>query len=421
MTLTASIVDHGKLAALLAKVERFIRQFVVLDDHQAAAVTLWTVHTHVFDAFECTPYQRVTSATAETGKTRLLEVQECLVAKPWLTQRTSAAVLVRKIDAERPTLLLDESDAAFNGDRDYAEALRGLLNAGYRRSGKASLCVGQGSKITYRDFATFSPKAIAGIGRLPDTVASRAIRIEMKRRTKDEIVAKFHERDAKREAEPIRSELATWSQQANEILQTSRPRMPTGLRDRAEDVCEPLLAIADLAGDPWPDRARRAVVALMGKVSDEDINIELLRDIYRVFEDEGTTFIGSTELVGKLAELDSRPWGDWKKGKAITTRAVADRLKAFGIVPRQNEGGTARGYHRQRFEDAWSRYPAAEASECHNLNKNRSESALSKRGAPPIADTSRMPKSPTSPGASDALTLPKPGREGYCESDAGLF
>ena len=246
MTLTASIVDHAKLAVLLDKVERFIRKFVVLTDLQAAVVALWTVHTHVIDAFECTPYEQVTSATAEAGKTRLLEVQECLVASPWFTQRTSAAVLVRKIDAERSTLLLDESDAAFNGDRDYAEALRGLLNAGYRRSGKASLCVGQGAKITYKDFSTFSPKAIAGIGKLPDTVASRSIRIELKRRTKDEVVAKFRQRAAKREAEPIYSELVTWGQQSVETLRASRPRMPIGLRDRAEDVCEPLLAIADL-------------------------------------------------------------------------------------------------------------------------------------------------------------------------------
>jgi hypothetical protein len=37
-------------------------------------------------------------------------------------------------------LLLDESDAAFNGEKEYAEALRGILNTGYRRSGAAAAC-----------------------------------------------------------------------------------------------------------------------------------------------------------------------------------------------------------------------------------------------------------------------------------------
>ncbi len=59
---------------------------------------------------------QVTSETAEEGKTRLLEELDLIVAKTWLTGRTSAAALVRKVDAERRTLLLDESDAAFDGE-----------------------------------------------------------------------------------------------------------------------------------------------------------------------------------------------------------------------------------------------------------------------------------------------------------------
>lgn len=34
----------------------------------------------------------------------------------------------------------------------------------YRRSGKCTVCIGQGGNIQARDFSTFSPKAIAGIG-----------------------------------------------------------------------------------------------------------------------------------------------------------------------------------------------------------------------------------------------------------------
>jgi hypothetical protein len=91
------------LASLLDDVERFVRRFVVVNEHQAAAVVLWIAHTHVFDAFDCTPYLQVMSATARAGKTRLLEVMELLVARPWLTGRTTAAALVRKVDAECPS------------------------------------------------------------------------------------------------------------------------------------------------------------------------------------------------------------------------------------------------------------------------------------------------------------------------------
>ena len=83
----------------------------------------------MIDAADVTPYVHITAASKRAGKTRLLEVLELLVSKPWLTGRVSAAVLPRKIDEERPTLLLDESDAAFGAKSDYSEALRGISTA----------------------------------------------------------------------------------------------------------------------------------------------------------------------------------------------------------------------------------------------------------------------------------------------------
>ena len=196
-------VALDSLDTLLTAIRTFILTYVVLTKHQATIVTLWVAHTHVIAAADCTPYLQVTSATKRAGKTRLLEVLESVVARPWLTGRTSAAVLVRKTDTERPTLLLDESDAAFAGEKDYAEALRGILNTGYRASGRASLCVGQGANLSYKDFRTFGCKAIAGIGALPGTIADRAIPIALRRRRTDEACARWRERDGHREAAPL--------------------------------------------------------------------------------------------------------------------------------------------------------------------------------------------------------------------------
>ena len=135
------------LARVLDDVTGYIRRYVVLSDPQAVACTLWVAHCHAFAAAEATPYLNVTSAVKQSGKTRLLEVLEPLVPSPWLTGRVSAAVLTRKVDGETPTLLLDESDAAFSHRSEYAEALRSILNSGYRRSGSSSLCVAQGTGL----------------------------------------------------------------------------------------------------------------------------------------------------------------------------------------------------------------------------------------------------------------------------------
>jgi 5S rRNA maturation endonuclease (ribonuclease M5) len=150
-------------AALLNDVSAFISRYVSLTQAQADVNALWDLHTHALDAADYTPYSNISSADKRSGKTRLLEVQNLLVAKPWLTSRTTTSALVRKIANDQPTLLLDESDAAFKGNPDYAEALRGILNSGFEREGKVSLSVPVGKEWEMRDFSTFSPKAIAGI------------------------------------------------------------------------------------------------------------------------------------------------------------------------------------------------------------------------------------------------------------------
>ena len=122
-------------AILFDDVVRFVRRFVVLSKVQLVAIALWIVHTHAIDAANATLYLNITSPEKRSGKTRLLEVLELLIARPWYTGRTSAAALVREIDDARSTLLLDEGDAAFKSDREYSEALRGILNAGHRRAG----------------------------------------------------------------------------------------------------------------------------------------------------------------------------------------------------------------------------------------------------------------------------------------------
>ena len=345
------------LAVLLVDLETFHRRYVMLSDAQAVAVTLWTAHTHALAAAECTPYLSITSPTKRTGKTRLLEVLEAQVAHPWFTSRTTAAALMRKIDAESPTLLLDESDATFKGPAEYAEALRGTLNSGYRRSGKATVCVGQGAAVRAYDFSTFCAKAIAGIGKLPDTVGDRSIPIALRRRTRHEPLARWRERDGHREAAPIRTKLATWAVSAIPSLRDARPELPQTLGDRAMDVWEPLFAIADAAGGDWPTRARQAATNLMGESDDDSVGVQLLTDTREIFE--SAEVITSSELLRKLAERDDRPWATWSKGQRMTGHALVRLLKPFGVVPggpMQIAGKVERGYRRASFEDAWLRY-----------------------------------------------------------------
>jgi hypothetical protein len=348
---------------LLRGLAAYVRRFVVLTEEQADLIALWIVHTHALEAADTTPYLEVVSAEKRSGKTRLLEVLSTVAAKPWFTGRVTAAVLVRKLADQEPTLLLDESDAAFKGDKEYSEALRGILNSGFRRGGVASLCVGQGANLAYADFAVFSPKVIAGIGNLPDTISDRAIKVELRRRARSEPVERFRLRKVEPEAEALREEAAAWAGAHVERLAELEPPLPEELDDRAQEICEPLLAVAEVAGGDWPERARKAVIALAGVSAREDsesLGIRLLRDIRDVFEEKRADRLSTGELLESLHAAEEAPWGSLR-GEALDARGLARMLKPYSVKPEKLREGdhTFRGYKRTGFEDAWRRYAPA--------------------------------------------------------------
>jgi hypothetical protein len=89
--------------APLEAVAEFLQRFVVCSDAQATTVALWVAHTWVYDAFDATPYLAVTSAEKRSGKSRLFDVVELLVARPWRAVQPTEAVTFRKIERDKPT------------------------------------------------------------------------------------------------------------------------------------------------------------------------------------------------------------------------------------------------------------------------------------------------------------------------------
>ena len=360
MSLHADEIPFGlpNLAGLLDALVQYLRDYVVMSSVEADAVALWAAHTHALDAFETTPFLHATSPEKRCGKTRLLDVLELVVSRPWRTIMPSEAVLYRKIDAVSPTLMLDECDAIFDKSNGSTEPLRALLNAGNRRGTSVPRCVGPKQQLV--DFGIFCSKVLSGIGDIPDTVRDRSIVVRLKRKRPDEQARRFRHREALEVAEPIAQALASWAQDAVSDLEAARPHIPGALDDRAEEAWEPLLAIADLAGGDWPERARRAALELSGgrEAEDEALGAWLLRDIRDAFAEACVDKLSSADLAGALNTIETSPWGDIR-GKPLDARSLARRLKRFSIRPRTvrfDDDTTAKGYPLELFEDAFSRY-----------------------------------------------------------------
>jgi Protein of unknown function (DUF3631) len=359
----------SKLSQLLDAILVFLKRYIVFPSEDAAvAVTLWVAHTWTIDAFRFTPYLHISSPVRECGKTRLFACLSHLCMKPWCVISPSEAVLFRKIHADQPTLLLDEIDTVFTGKMDpNKEGIRATLNNGFERGATVPRCHGQSHELKH--FTVFGAKAFAGIGNIPETVASRSVKIPMTRRRKEQTIEKFRTRDVEEVARPIVEALKEWSsdKEVIERLRQARPEMPRGLGDRSEDVCEPLFAIADMAVENWPKVAREALVQLRkkGDTDEDETKIQLLLAIREIFQTWKSDHISSKDLLNKLIDREGEPWALWwerdiedanMKGPASR---LARLLKPFGIIPRtirEPDGTTPKGYPLAAFNDAFACY-----------------------------------------------------------------
>jgi len=233
-----------------------------------------------------------------------------------------------------------------------------------------SVCVGKGSEQNVADFATFCPKALAGIGRLPDTIASRCVPIVMRRKAPHESAERMRMRDARARSEPLRARLAAAAERLlEEGLGDARPIIPENLPDRAADCWEPLLAIADAADAAWALRARTAAEKLSGgglQEEGESLGVRLLRDLHRVFTAQHTDRLPTKAILDQLCVMDEAPWGD-VRGAALDARRLATLLRPYAVRPTTFRGdtGTFKGYRMADLVDPWERYCALAAA--HHL------------------------------------------------------
>jgi hypothetical protein len=351
---------HG--AALLDEMSATIRQYIIVSVFQAAAIALWVVFTHCFNAFDFSPKIVIRSAVMRSGKTRLVQVLERMVRKALLASGISAAALLRVIDQYSPTMLLDEIDTMLKGgDAEMQEALRGLINSGFDRRGARFIknVPIPGGGYEPGEFSTWCPMLLAGIGKVPNTVADRSISIEMKRKCHDEKVKPLRADDGP-ELWDLGRRAARWAADNLDDLRRARPTSPEQLHDRAADAWSPLFAIADRAGGEWPIRARHIAAELsMVGADDESVKVLLLEDIRTVFATKNCDRLASEDVVAYLQTLDERPWPEWKGGKPISKAQVAGLLRGFHISPgsiRLADGKTPKGYRLTQFQDAFARY-----------------------------------------------------------------
>ena len=347
-----------ELDELLDEVLEHLIRYVVFPSPEAAcAVTLYIAATHAQPAWEHATRLVVKSPLKRCGKSRLQEVIAETAHKALRTTNISPAALARSIDEhDPPTLILDEADTVFGSRKqrsESAEDLRGILNSGHSRGWPYIRW--DANRRQAEHCATFAMAVIGGIGDMPDTIEDRAVVISMRRRAPGESVTQWRSRRVVPRLRALRDRLHAVVATHAAALADAEPDLP--VEDRAADVWEPLVAIADAAGGSWPVRARQACRVLTADAGDDmdTASERLLADLYAVW---GTAdHVPTSVLLDRLHDLDEAPWSAWY-GRPLSARDLAGLLKPYGIRSRTVRLGqdTPKGYRRADLPDVWRRY-----------------------------------------------------------------
>jgi hypothetical protein len=145
-----------------------------------------------------------------------------------------------------------------------------------------------------------------------------------------------------------------WASEVRDRAKSTPVSVP--VEDRAADLWEPLLTVAELAGSHWPKTARHACKALTAKYAEDDAatsdSVRLLADINEVFGHDSR--LKSKVLCDKLRALPDSPWSD----QDLSPSRLGRKLREFDITTTKVtvDGSRTNYYERGAFDDAFARF-----------------------------------------------------------------
>lgn len=339
---------------VLDEAAAFLKRFVVFPSAAAAdACALWAAHTHVVNAFSATPRLAFCSEEPGSGKTKAMELTGMLSHDATLETDPTAPALIAMLSQRQPTILIDEVDTIFgtHGGASH-RSLRAILNSGYRAGASVTRRHGGG----YQQDSVFGAVAFAGLGTLPAALLTRCIVVKMRPKRPEETAETFMHRVHAPIATAIGEALGSWARSVALDLAGSWPEPVPGVENRNGEVWEALLAVGDMAGGEWPQRARRACLEMVKGNESEPVKspgqrlLDDLRSVWKVSDGNMST----AELIRRLYDVPGSPWRTlWPE--AAAPREMSALLAPFGVRPTKLRQGekTMQGYKLADLQAIW--------------------------------------------------------------------
>lgn len=375
-TLTAEAIKRFRSGGdvegreLLNRIRSLFRDHIIFkDDRIPTLLGVWVIGTYLFKVFRYYAYLWVNSPVKRCAKSLLLDILSfiCFSATSRLID-PSPSVLFREVDSNDGTLILDEIESLGGADKDQKKELIALLNAGFQRGSQAPRMESRNKEFIVTYFNAYSPKALAGIKSIVDTIEDRTFKISMTRKKKSESVKRFNLRTLDSTIEKIKEDCFLWAlryaAEVAEIYEKDEGFPGTeSLDDRLKDILEPLLSIAAII-DAQADEIQtlNTLICLArdmakGREDQEGLSgsipavVNLMKGVLDGKEEH---FISADDLFSRFQADEDLSFLQSKRGMAF----FLAKLDLQRIPPRKIDGKAVRGYvvSKKWMEDIEARY-----------------------------------------------------------------
>lgn len=349
-------LGEADMAETFAEACAFLRRYLAEPDATIETIALWCLHAwgarRARSSTDVSPRLVLWGLDPRAEHARALRLIAWLTPSPLTVSRTLAAHLLRVIEADKPTLLLD--DVA--GGILYRRDMRSLIAAGAYRDGVfLTACT---KKNEAGRGHCFAPTAVATTTPLPEDVRLRSIVVPMTPVPMGETRARLTLLDPPQDLLELRAKMQVAATAANGDP-FAFALLPRSLSTATRENWAPLTALALKIGPDAVKRVANIALALSASAPPAASNLALLRDIRDLGVMNAEKRIASCDLLSMLTADAERAWATVHYGRALTPRGLAERLSSFGVRPsliRKDDGTVIRGYRGAAFIDAFNRY-----------------------------------------------------------------
>ena len=357
LRLPTETAPYGSLDDLAANARDFIHRYFDCDPIYESVVTLFVLHTWVYERFDAVPYLRFLGPPS-SGKSRGTQTIGALCYHPLvIAGSATAAAMFRQIEAVGGTVLIDEADYS---DSQVGADIAKVLNCGYQQGFPVSRMEKTDDKqFVPRLYEVFGPKIINGRKRFKDDATeSRCLPYTPTATARRDVPVQLPD-SFKEEAAALQNQLLQWRFDTLDTIHPSAERVD-GLGPRMNQIVLRLLTIADLFAKRQRDGYRSDLLQFarrvdqqakdVGKESVEAAIVRVVSDFHQKGEEPICAEIA--EAV-KYAEAENIPNLD----RWLTPRKVGQIVRdQLGFQTRHTDRGTAVSWPPMRLHSLEEKY-----------------------------------------------------------------